>query len=115
MSSVLINHTVTAAFVELGLYDHGGDEVRGLTCLLEEAGDFGGGGHVTILLEFLPQLGSRFPEHEGVAGESLARRSQHRSVCTQRFAPHSPSPRRRLLWISKTVMRFIAFELFNLI
>lgn len=50
--------TITAARAELGLDDHGGDELRGLTCLFEQPTDLAIGTHVPIFLEFFSDLGA---------------------------------------------------------
>lgn len=81
-------HTVAATIIELGLDYHVGNEMRGLTSLLEEALEVFGGGNVTVLLEFLPNLSGGLSQHKRVSGKRPTGGSQHHSVGAQCLAPH---------------------------
>ena len=55
--------TVTAVRVELGLDNHVGDKMGGLTCLVEEPPDLGLRGHLPIVLEIFSDLSGRTCQH----------------------------------------------------
>lgn len=67
--------TVTAGGVEFGLDNGGGNEIRSLTSLSEESLDLGFGADVAVLLEFLPHLRRRLPQHQVVPCERFSSRS----------------------------------------
>nr|GMC70643.1 Nuclear fragile X mental retardation-interacting protein 1 [Ipomoea batatas] len=56
-------HRETTTVGALSLDDYGGDEGRGFTCVLQKPLDLLLRVHMPVLLEFLPHLGSRLPEH----------------------------------------------------
>nr|GMD43687.1 putative adenylate kinase isoenzyme 6 [Ipomoea batatas] len=56
-------HRETTTVGALSLDDYGGDEGRGFTCVLQKPLDLLLRVHMPILLEFLPHLGGRLPEH----------------------------------------------------
>ena len=77
--------TVATGGVKASLDDHMGDEMSGLTGLVQELLDLGLGRDGAVLLELLADLSRRAVDHHGVSSEGLARRPQQSSIRAQGF------------------------------
>lgn len=91
--------TVTAAFIEFGLDNHGGNEMGSFACLVEESLNLRGGGHVTTLLKSLANFFGWFLQHHCISREWFARRSNQGSIRYHRFSGHRHPSLASLFWV----------------
>lgn len=91
--------TVTAAFIEFGLDNHGGNEMGSFACLVEESLNLRGGGHVTTLLKSLTNFFGWFLQHHCISREWFARRSNQGSIRYHRFSGHRHRSLASLFWV----------------